>query len=109
MIVTTHWLDVTRVCEVTIQKCEVEDQNKNERKQISGKDWKHCFSFVSEEGYSPSEKIGDGYAKQNNQKYIDVNKPTHHEDGKYGHGENDEEESTGPQSQINIQFLHSSK
>ena len=68
MIITTHWLDVTRVCKVTIQKCEVEDQNKNEREQVDGKDWKHCFSLVSEERYYPSEKIDDGYTKQNNQK-----------------------------------------
>ena len=109
MIVTTHWLDVTRICEITIQVCKEKDQKKNEREQVDGKNWKHCFSLVSEEGYHPSEKIDDGYAKQNNQQQIDVNIPTHHEDGKYCHGENDEKESTGSQSQTNNRLLHSSK
>ena len=47
---------------------EVEDQKKNEREQVDEKNWNHCFSLVSQEGNYPSEKIDDGYAKQNNQK-----------------------------------------
>jgi len=109
LVITSHWLDVTRVSQVTIQICQVEDQKKDEREQVHGKNCKHSLPLISEKGGCSPKKICGGNENQNNQKKIDVNIPTHYKDGEYGNRENDEEESTGSKSQTNIRFLHKTK